>query len=256
MSDFREIQRQFAAHIRDPDNHPPPEDVEPRRMALYRRLFHNNVQGFLDNAFPVLRSLYTAERWQALARQFFAVHASTSPYFVEIPGEFVTWLAEEYEPREDDPPFLHALAHYEYMEVVLRTSTEQIPETGVNPEGDLLNEVPVVSPLVYLVPYHWPVHRISPEHQPAEPLSQPVWLIIHRNRADQVRFMELNAATAGLLQMMREHPARTGQQHLEALATQLGHADPQAVVHHGTEMLETFRERDIIAGTRPSGPRP
>ena len=57
-SHFIEVQQQFMAHIRDPAHNAKPADVEERRMAIYRDLFFNNVDGFVSSAFPVLKSLY------------------------------------------------------------------------------------------------------------------------------------------------------------------------------------------------------
>ena len=49
---------EFAAHIRDPENKPAPENIEDRRMGIYRDLFFNNIEGFLSGTFPVLKRLY------------------------------------------------------------------------------------------------------------------------------------------------------------------------------------------------------
>ena len=62
------------AHIRDPENNKKPADVEERRMAIYRDLFFNNVDGFVSSAYPVLKSLYTEQAWQRLIRHFFSMH--------------------------------------------------------------------------------------------------------------------------------------------------------------------------------------
>ena len=42
--DFRQVQREFAAHLRDPANNPAPGNIEERRLAIYRELFFNNVK--------------------------------------------------------------------------------------------------------------------------------------------------------------------------------------------------------------------
>ena len=89
---FIEHQYRFAAHIRDPANNPAPEDVEDRRMAVYRDLFYNNVEGFLSGTFPVLRKLMDDTDWHAMARDFFATHRCHSPLFLEIPREFLNYL--------------------------------------------------------------------------------------------------------------------------------------------------------------------
>ena len=55
--DFTRLQYEFTAHIRDPEHKPAPAGIEDRRMRIYRELFYNNVEGFLSNAFPVIREL-------------------------------------------------------------------------------------------------------------------------------------------------------------------------------------------------------
>ena len=56
QTDFRALQMAFAGHIRNPEL-AAPENIEDRRMAIYRRLIFNNIQSFCSNAFPVLKSL-------------------------------------------------------------------------------------------------------------------------------------------------------------------------------------------------------
>ena len=73
----------FAAHIRDPENNPAPDRIEDRRMGIYRDLFFNNVDGFLGNTFPVLKSLYEEQSWLELVRNFYSLHRCQSPYFLE-----------------------------------------------------------------------------------------------------------------------------------------------------------------------------
>ena len=60
---FQRVQYRFAAHLRDPKRNPAPRGIEPRRMKIYRELFYNNVEGFLANAFPVLRRITPDARW-------------------------------------------------------------------------------------------------------------------------------------------------------------------------------------------------
>ena len=82
----------FAAHLRNPAAHPPPEDVEDRRMAIYRGLFFRNIAGFVAKNFPVLRTLYDDAAWRALVRDFYEHHHARTPLFPEIPREFLQFL--------------------------------------------------------------------------------------------------------------------------------------------------------------------
>ena len=54
---FQALQYRFAAHLRDPEHQPAPEGLEDRRLKIYRELFYNNVEDFLQTAFPVLRRI-------------------------------------------------------------------------------------------------------------------------------------------------------------------------------------------------------
>ncbi|ASK34053.1 DUF2063 domain-containing protein [Alcanivorax sp. N3-2A] len=247
---FQTLQRRFAAHLRDPHRHPAPAGVEERRLKIYRELFFNNIQGFLDRAFPVLRSLYEEPEWQRLARTFFDRHACRTPYFVEIPGEFVRFLEQDYTPLPQDPPFLTALAHYEWLELVLDTAADAPPEPDVDAQGDLYQGVPYLSPLRCVASYPWPVHRISADFQPREPLDELVWLLVYRDREDTVGFMEINAATARLLAVMQARPTASGEQVLRQLANELGATDPAPILAFGKDLLARLRQRDILLGAR------
>ncbi len=92
MPEFIRRQYAFAANIRDPENNPAPEDIEDRRMQIYRELFYNNVENFISGTFPVLRRIYSDADWHGLVREYFSRHRSRTPLFHEIPREFLNWL--------------------------------------------------------------------------------------------------------------------------------------------------------------------
>ena len=117
--DFKQTLYAFAGHIRDPDNVPAPEGIEERRMAVYRELFFNNIRNLLATMFPVIRKLHSDDKWHALIRQFMQHHRAETPYFLQLPQEFLAFLQNEYELQDDDYPFLLELAHYEYVELAL-----------------------------------------------------------------------------------------------------------------------------------------
>jgi hypothetical protein len=249
--DRHATQAAFAAFLRDPASQPSPPGVELRRMAIYRELFFNNVRGLLSTAFPVLRRLHDDSRWDALVGDFFREHRARSPIFHRLAGEFVDWLTDVRGPRPGDLPFLAPLAHYEWVELVLATA-EDPPAAAllVNPHGDLVEGVPRVSPLSWTLAYDWPVHRIGPDFQPAATDGTQTFLVVHRNRDDEVKFVEINAVTARLLTLAEESPSRTGADLLMQIAEELQHADLDAVIAAGAEILDGLRERGIVLGTR------
>lgn len=246
--DFQTLQRQFAGHLRNPETRPAPDGIEERRLDIYRQLFFNNVNGFIQQGFPVLRSILTEDRWLRLVRAFYEQHACQTPYFLEIPQEFVSFLASGQGGEPGDPPFMLELAHYEWMELVLDASTETIPDSGFHPDGDLLRAIPQLSPLHAVLSYHYPVHEICAEFQPDSPLPQPVWLLVYRDREDLVRFMEINAPTARLLQLIDENPSRTGSDVVALLAGEM-QFDEQKLAAFSRDILQQLRDRDILVGT-------
>jgi len=250
--DFRDTQLAFAAHIRDPENVPAPEGIEDRRMAIYRDLFFNNLKSLLSNMFPVLKKLHSPETWSGMIRQFMVVHRAKTPYFLQLPQEFLAFLQDEYELTEGDFPFLLELAHYEYTELALSISEIDNDLTGINPEGDLLTQVPVKSELAWTFAYQYPVHRITTEFQPDAPGDSPTYLAVYRDKDDKVGFLELNPLTAGLLDALDNNSqGATGESLLRDLAKQAHYPDVDAFIQHGLTALQQMRQLDILIGVRP-----
>jgi hypothetical protein len=247
---FAQVQYAFAAHIRDPARRPRPADVEERRMAIYRDLFYNNLESLLAGNFPVLRRLLPDAHWHAMVRDFFVRHRCETPYFLELAQEFLDYLQNERAADAADPPFLLELAHYEWVELALAIAEEDPDPAAADPNGDLLAGRPLVSPLAWALTYRFPVHRIGPDCRPEAPEGPPTHLVVYRNRADDVEFMEINAVTQRLLELVREHPDWTGRDAVQCIAGELKHPDPGQVLRAGAELLAGLRRRDILLGTR------
>lgn len=249
-TDPAQTQRAFAAHIRDPQTHPRPADVEARRMAIYRELIFNNLESFLSANFPVARRILGGEAWQGLVQDFLRRHRCETPLFSEIGQEFLRYLETEREPDAGDPPFLLELAHYEWVELALTLSDADRALPPADPNGDLIEGVPVLSPLAWSLTYRFPVHRIGPDFQPEKPGPQPTHLVIYRDRRDEVGFLELNRVTQRLLQLLQENPGWRGIDALEGIAEELRHPVPAQVIQGGRKLLTDLRTRDILLGTR------
>lgn len=223
QTDFRQTQLQFAAYIRNPAGTSPPAGIEQRRLKVYSELFFNNVKGFLDTAFPVLKTLYSEPDWTTLARQFFSNYACHSPYFLQIAEQFVAFL-QDYQPTVADPPFLAELAHYEWAELYIATLVAEQPVAVVEPvqlTGTALDNTKLqLSELAMLCAYQYPVQQICAEFQPNEP-AQPVFFLLYRNSEHEVKFVQLNQATLLLLNQLAEHPGLTLPQLIRAISPQL-----------------------------------
>ena len=246
---FVRQQYAFAAHIRNPEKNPGPEGIEERRMKIYRELFYNNVEGFIANTYPVLRRILPDDRWHAMMRDYFAQHISHTPLFPEMPREFLKYLEHEREPQPDDPPFLLELAHYEWVELALSLLDEKIDATEIDAQGDLLDGIPVISPLAWVLSYRFPVHKIGPDFQPSEAGGMQTHLIVYRDADFDVRFIEINPVTARLLQLFSGEDAVSGRAALQQVAAELNHPQPGIVIQGGMEILNDLRRRQVILGT-------
>ena len=247
-----DIQRAFTAHIRDPQGQPPPEDVEDRRMKIYRDLFFSNVQSLLAGNFPVLRQICGENGWRKMVRDFYAEHRCQTPLFPEIAREFLRYIQDERGNRESDPPFLLELAHYEWVELSLELDEREPGDEAFDPEGDLLDGVPLLSPLVRVLSYRYPVHRIGPDFQPAEPPEQATHLLVYRNPAYDVKFVQLNDVSRHLLARIGEADPGTGRSMLCEIADVLDHPEPERVIATGAQLLEDLRTKGVVLGTRSS----
>lgn len=244
--DFISKQYAFTAHIRDPKNNPRPSDVEERRMKIYRELFYNNVEDFMANTYPVLRKILPDDHWHDMIRDYFAKHLSHTPMFPEMPREFLKYLEHERAPHENDPIFMLELAHYEWVELALSILDEEISPTSHDSEVDLLQCVPAISPLAWLLSYHFSVHKISPDFQPTAADDNLTHLVVYRDRNHEVNFIEANPVTARLLQLVTDDDNKTGQELLEQIATELNHPQPEMVIKGGLEILMDLKKRDVI----------
>lgn len=246
---FEQTQRAFIGAIRDPGNYSTPADIEERRMAVYRELFYNNVEDFLASSFPVLKEISGNNAWHALVHDYFAQHRAKTPLFMQMPREFIDYLQNGRQPKASDFPFLLELAHYEWTEIALATTDDHINMDGVDANGDLLDGMPVVSPLAWVLSYRYPVHKIGPSYLPAGDQQDPTHLVVFRNRKDEVEFIEINPVTAKLLLLLQEESANA-RTVLSNIAVEISHQQPETVIEFGRSVLIDLHQRGVILGTR------
>ena len=250
-NELKQLQQAFTAHVRNPSAVRAPHGIEGRRMKIYNDLVYNNIEGFLSGGFPVLRSLHRDEDWHRLVRDFIADYRCDSPYFLEITQEFINYLMQQRQPSPVDPAFMLELAHYEWVELALDVSDEEIPEKGIDVGASALTGVPLLSPLVMSLQYQYPVHLVGPGNEPDYPPAEPTYLVVYRNRQDEVKFMESNAATSRLLELLAANEAGlTGEQLLQSLAREMNVDSITSVVEFGARMLAEFQQQDILLGCR------
>jgi len=246
VPDLREQQAAFAAHLRDPVANPAPTGIEPRRMAIYRDLFFNNIAGLLAGNFPVIRRTLGEEAWNGLVRRFYANHRSRTPLFPELAREFIRFLEEQ--AGADDPPWLLELAHYEWIELAVQIDDSPLP--AHDPDSDLLDGVPVVSPWIRALAYQWPVHTLGPGHTPSTPPPAPTLLLVRRDADGSARFAAISPLLYRLLELLGEG-GRSGRAQLQALAEEAGVAADDDFIAQGSTMLARMHAEGTLLGAVP-----
>lgn len=241
-------QREFAAHLRNPEVVAAPGSIDERRLSVYRELFFNNIKGFLDTTFPVCAELLGDSRWHALARDFFASYRAQSPYFLEIPREFLTYLETHYQPEADDPDYFYELAHYEWLELAVDIAVAD-DASGLTSElsaENLAAGIPLLGVAEGFL-YQYPVHEISLQN--TSPDAKATALIVYRAPDDQVRFIETNPFTLQLLALLKEQ-ALSGYDAVCTLLQQAGISVSEAAVAGGMAILQQWAGQGLITGVQ------
>jgi hypothetical protein len=252
LPSFQQYQYAFASHIRNPQLHKRPQGVEARRMKVYNELLYNNLEGFLLACFPVLRKVLGQRKWAKLVREFFSAHRCHTPFFRQIPDEFVHYLKNERGENPEDPAFLQDLAHYEWVELMLSVSNKEINFGLIDVQGDLMSGQPALNPVLSLQSYNYPVHRISPRFKPTSEQQEETHFAILRNIDDEVKFILINPVSMRLLSLLQT-TALSGEEVLLQIAAELKHPDPNFILQAGKEMLQSLRHSQVILGTWNAG---
>ena len=237
---FQADQNAFSAHIRDPENEPGPNGIEVRRLAIYQRLFYDNVESFCSKTFRAFREVVEETYWHSLIREFIRSHECKTPYFREIPNEFLQFLVSR-NAQEEKYPYIVELCHFDFVRVELYFA----PDSELEESGELIDQEQfvVASPNVRLLSYQWPVHRIGSRYSATTPPEQPTWLIGFRNRADKIEFLVSNPRTIRMIELLRE--ARRVSQLVELLATEL-HIKEELLREQTLSALKAFARAGVV----------
>lgn len=256
---FQRYQYEFTQYLRNPRAFRPPPGVATAHIGIYADLLRNKIEDGLLSCFPITRALLGKRHWNGLLKQFIAQHRCLSPLYRQIPDEFIVFLQHE-RVAPSDPPFLGELAHFEWIELVLSIAQEQ--EQAVENDGNLLENPIVLAPVHTLLRYAYPVHRIAPgQHDwrkwkawrrglQQEQMSEASFVFGFRDADDHVRFIEINALTARLIELL-EDGVLSGKQALLCVATEMQSPNPDVIVSFGLDIFRQLRQQGGIAGTSP-----
>lgn len=243
---FQHQQRRFLNFLRRPQSVQLPAGFDAERAAVYADLLYNKFDESLTACFPVIHSLLSKADWRALLLDFIAEHRCLTPYYRQIPDEFVQYLQLERQ-HPGDWQFLAELAHFEWMELQLSIAESEPGSRKTLAATDLLEHVPVLAPVMQLLHYRWPVQDIGPNCLPSQPPETVRPILGFRDHDDQVRFISLSPATARLILLLDN--GMTGRQALQAING--GKCPDTQFLEFGRDMLVELHQQDVIIDVQP-----
>ena len=102
-------------------------DVDPERMALYGQFVRGHVRSTLEKLFPLTRRAAAPEAWDALVEGYTRTRPAKHHEINRLGEGFAPFVADVAAPRSL-PPFLPALARFEWTDFAVFASEEVIPE--------------------------------------------------------------------------------------------------------------------------------
>ncbi len=118
-------QAELADHVRNPAL-PAPAGIAPERLAVYTRLVRKNLQSFLDLCFSDSSLLLDPAQWLDWQNRFLIEARPKSPFFNDIPAQFLAYLNRL---PEHDRPSENILAMMDFETALLHAETVQQPDS-------------------------------------------------------------------------------------------------------------------------------
>jgi hypothetical protein len=144
-----------------------PLDAE--RLAVYARLVRNNINGFIQRCYPQAARYADPEQWAAAKEAFVAEGSAHSPYFQDIPGEFLAFCRQG-RAAFRLPEHILQLMRFEHSQLVA-----EIAATPPNAAFEWDEDTPfVLSPVAGIADYPFNVCADEPDFQ-AAPTTVAVW---------------------------------------------------------------------------------
>ena len=248
MMNFQTVQKQFLAHLRDPINQPIPNGFTHQGIQIYVDLLYTNFNESLERCFPLTHQLVGEEIWQRLVKSFITEHSCQSPYYRQLPEQFISYLQAK-KTDEFAPPYLLELAHFEWIELAL-TVAESDPIINPNTiTNDWLVSRPLFAPVFAIFHYQYPVQLINSHFQPTEPPEQPTHILGFRDKNDVVQFIELEPATSRLLEILYTTDF-TVLEAVNHIAIALDLPNPSVLFSFVMETMEHLMQQGAIYGQK------
>ncbi|MCS4533219.1 HvfC family RiPP maturation protein [Neisseria montereyensis] len=189
-----DFQAMLADHVRDPSK-PSPEGIEPERLAVYTRLVRNNLRSFLDLCFSDSSELADRELWQHLQNRFLIEARPESPFFNDIPAQFLNY-ARSRESEEKLPDGILAMMDFETALLHAEIAIQPISD-GLWDSNTTLSWQPAAKLT------HYDYNFVDSNLTAIEPT--PSTILTWRNRDNEVYYRAVSGTDVFLLEHFSQH---------------------------------------------------
>lgn len=131
-------------------------------LKQYRRLFRNNFNNTLIQAFPIANEILSKPQWEELVDTFFASKDIKDGRLWLMPRNFYEFVVENDYADKFDKPWLNDLLLFEWIEIEVHTMDDVNKEPYLK-KGDLMTDVIEINPEFRLIQLEYPVHLYAAE---------------------------------------------------------------------------------------------
>lgn len=188
-----ELQQQLANAVRLGESHSP-EILNPQRLAIYTRLVHNNIIGFINRCFTESPKFCEEQEWSNAQQRFILEGQSHTSFFQEIAGEFLTFCQKHQIFSED----ILALMDFEHTQLLAEVAIAEVHQVQA---WDAQTQMQI-SPVAYLKTY--PINFISSHLQ--EIFDESCTVLVWRNHRFDIYYQQLSDIDVGILSYLMEQP--------------------------------------------------
>ncbi|WP_437275793.1 putative DNA-binding domain-containing protein [Sorangium sp. So ce375] len=229
--------------------------LPPKRLLLYRSLIRRGLTGAIRAGIPRTAARLGA-RFEADVARFIEAELPRSRYLRDVAFEFVGFAAPRWAGDPEVPAYLGDLARHELAAFAAACAEQDDDEAGAPgtpgdaapPHEELsLDRGARFQRAAALVRYEHAVHRLHGDEAARDvPAREPTRLLVYRDAAHDVRFLELTPLAAEILGRLLAGAA-LGAAVVEGCAA-LGRPVDGPVLESTAALLSDLAERGALLG--------
>lgn len=220
------------------------------RLAVYRRLVRNNLEGVTQRLLARTRARLNEQcdgRFDADFTRFLESAGARTHYLRDVPAEFLAWAAPRWSADAEVPRWVLDLARHELTAFVVGAAP-QLPEPPNLVDLDLQKGVAFAS-TVRLEAHAYAVHQLpGDEADRTLPQARPVALLAYRDAAHVVRWLEVPPVAHAVLERLMAGEAL--QAAIRDGCAQLGTPMDDETLASIATLLADLGERGLLLGAR------